>query len=294
MAEQRILNLFGELLYLMKKLLGVILLLPYMGWGQFYAGLKPPGPRPEKLGPELMGVQDEYEFGSVFSKDTKEFYFGVQMKDRAEIRYSYLENGSWSSPATLLEHVLFTHNDPFLSPDEQRLYFIGQKENDYDIWFVKRTKTGWSKPINAGKNINSSGNEYYMSFTSDGDMYFSSNRGGNYDIYKSEWRDGDFQRPEKLGDAINTGSYEADVFVAPDESYLIFCSTREKGFGQGDLYISFSDESGNWSQAVAMGESINTSGHELCPFVTHDGKYFLFTSKEDIYWVSTEIFMEFR
>ena len=78
-------------------------------------------------------------------------------------------------------------------------------------------------------------------------------------------------------------------FIAPDESYMIYCSIRKDGLGKGDLYISFKDNKGDWSEAVNMGNSINTENHELCPFVSADGKYLFYTSNGDIYWVSTKI-----
>jgi Tol biopolymer transport system component len=78
-------------------------------------------------------------------------------------------------------------------------------------------------------------------------MYFASDRvtahnhSRNFDIYYSEWDLNNFKTPVKLESSVNTSSYEADVFVAPDESYLIFCSTRPSGLGRGDLYISFNE-----------------------------------------------------
>ena len=101
--------------------------------------------------------------------------------------------------------------------------------------------------------------------------------------------DGAFLPPVRLDAAVNTNGYEADVFVAPDASYLIFCSTREGGLGRGDLYISFKNANGGWSKAVNMGPSINTPHYEYCPFVSKDGNYLFYTSQQDIYWVSTEI-----
>ena len=85
---------------------------------------------------------------------------------------------------------------------------------------------------------------------------------------------------------INTGNYEADVFVAPDESYIIFASSRRSGYGQIDLYISEKDEDANWGKSRNLGETINTPGPEYCPFVSADGKYLFYTSNQDIYWVS--------
>ncbi|MEM9983016.1 MAG: hypothetical protein AAF734_11010, partial [Bacteroidota bacterium] len=134
-----------------------------------------------------------------------------------------------------------------------------------------------------------------------GTMYFSSNgkapteeKRTDHNIYYAKFIDGVFQPPVVLEDAINTEAYEADVFIAPDESYIIFCSTREGGFGQGDLYISFKQADSTWSKAVNMGKAINTSQYEYCPFVTKDGKYLFYTSNQDIYWVSAAIIQKIK
>ncbi|WP_170164485.1 PD40 domain-containing protein [Sinomicrobium pectinilyticum] len=80
----------------------------------------------------------------------------------------------------------------------------------------------------------------------------------NYDIYVSGYGKSIFQKPNVLSNSINTEAYEADVFVAPDESYIIFCSIRKEGYGKGDLYISFREDGGNWSEAKNMDPQINT------------------------------------
>src|SRR5205085_11189243 len=82
----------------------------------------------------------------------------------------------------LLGHDIYSYNDPFLSPDEKRLYFISDQplsgngpKKDFDIWYVERNGNSWSKPVNAGPNINSSKNEYYPCITANGTIYYSSN-----------------------------------------------------------------------------------------------------------------------
>ncbi|MEL7148426.1 MAG: hypothetical protein AAFO69_18780, partial [Bacteroidota bacterium] len=89
---------------------------------------------------------DDYEFGSVFNKDLTEFYFGVELGHRSEIRYSQLLDGVWTDPVTIVSHERYGYNDPFLSPDEQKLYFISQRPldgrgemKDYDIWYVEKS-----------------------------------------------------------------------------------------------------------------------------------------------------------
>jgi len=282
------------------------LILPFLGNAQQdlrYLLQKRPGLTPEKFAPDLISTEEEYEFGSVFNKDATAFYYGVDTGGNSEIRYVELKGNQWTTPKTILSDSRYGFNDPFLSPDEQRLYFISQQtadgkdtENDHDIWYVEKQGNSWSKPINAGTHINTKWEEYYISFTENGTMYFSSNRKNtakrkqSFDIYYSEFKNGSFQKAILLSDAINTEFYEADVFIDPKEQYIIFCASRPDGLGRGDLYISFKNKDGSWTKSVNMGNTINTKGHELCPFVTADGKYFLYTSNQDIYWVSTDVF----
>ena len=266
-----------------------------------YMGQAPPGTVAKIFAPRFISTE-EYEFGSVFNAAGTEFYYGVDLGGHNVIRYSKLKGTSWTKPVTLLQHETYGYNDPFLSPDEQRLYFISDQaldgqgaSKDIDIWYVQREGDHWSNPINAGPNINSEGEEYYISFTENGRMYFASDvNQSHHDIYYSDYNNGQFQQAVKLGSAINTDAYEADVFVAPDESYLIFCAQRPEGMGRGDLYISFKEDNGTWSTAVNMGEAVNTFEHELCPFVTADGRYLFYTSNQDIYWISTAIFEGLR
>ncbi|GMN04984.1 hypothetical protein MTsPCn5_03720 [Croceitalea sp. MTPC5] len=267
-----------------------------------YLGQKPPNTTPEVFAPNFISKKGEYEFGSVFNKDATEFFYGVNVNGKEEIRYTKLVKNVWSQPRTILSHKAYGYNDPFLSPDENRLYFISQRalnglnsKEDYDIWYIEKSKDGWSQPFNAGPNINTKGNEYYISFTKNGTMYFSSNKnGGNFDIYSSKAVNGEFQKAEPMGNAINTPNYEADVFIDPNESYVIFCATRPDGLGRGDLYISFKNSDGVWGNAKNMGTLINSRGHELCPFVSKDGKYFFYTSNQDIYWVDARILEHYR
>ncbi|MEO1654087.1 MAG: ankyrin repeat domain-containing protein [Bacteroidota bacterium] len=267
-----------------------------------YMGQNPPGKMPKLFAPNFISTE-ESEFGSIFNAEGNAFYYAVDMFGRNEIRFSRKVGNQWTSPETILSHDRYGFNDPFLSNDENRLYFISKRAldgqgdlKDVDIWYVQREGESWSEPINIGVNINTSGNEYYISLTNTGTLYFASNinapedrKGFDYDIYAARSENGVFQKPVRMSEAINSEGYEADAFIAPDESYIIFCSRREDGFGRGDLYISFKQADGSWSNAQNMGEAINTPHYEYCPFVSKDGKYLFYTSKQDIYWVSTDI-----
>jgi len=257
--------------------------------------------------PNFISKEHAAEFGSVFSKDGTEFYYADDTHGKAEIRYTKLQNKKWTTPTKVISHEKYSYNDPFLSPDETELFYISDMPRnkldtikDYDIWYSKKINNKWSTPINAGELINSDKNEYYISFTSNGKMYFASNknaaehRSHDFDIYAAKKIEGIFGKPKKLSDSINTKRFEGDVFVSPDESYLIVSSARREGFGNGDLYISFKNKDETWSKAKNMGKAVNTKGHEICPFVTSDGKFLFYTSNQDIYWISTKILNRFR
>lgn len=267
-----------------------------------------PGDPSDVFAPGTVSIDSISEFGSTYSKDYTEFFFGIERKSgRAETHYRKRTGNVWSESIPVLLHQTYSYNDPMLSPDEKRLYFISDMplngtgpKKDYDIWYIERTKDGWSKPINAGPSINSDKNEYYVSFTKTGTMYFSSGRNStaarpkDYDIYSAKATKNGFAPAEKLGASINTENYEGDVFVAPDESYVIVACDRPGTFGSGDLFISHKDNSGQWTQLKNMGEYVNGPRFDYCPFVTHDGKILLYTRAEQIRWVNTSIFMGLR
>jgi Tol biopolymer transport system component len=271
-----------------------------------YFNQTPPGTTPAVFAPGRISLPDQFEFGATYSRNGDEFYYGVEINGKAETRVMRFEHDQWTPAEKLLVHDVYSYNDPFLSPDERRLYFISDRplsgegpKKDYDIWYIQRVNGKWSEPINAGNNINSFGNEYYISFTKTGKMYFSSNGRSsnvkqNYDIYSSEFQEGKFQPALRADAGVNTEHYEADVYVAPDESFLVFAANRPEGLGSGDLYVSFRMANGSWGPSKSLGDKINTKTDDFCPFVSPDGKYLFYASRGDIYWVSSNVIKQLR
>lgn len=268
-----------------------------------YLGQKPPGTTPEIFAPGIVSTP-QGEFNAAFSPDGKEFYFSVnEPSGRETMKFMMRQNNQWTPPRPAPFVSRQNDCDPFFSPDGRRLYFISTRpkknrtdSRDWDIWYVERTVADWSEPINIGPPVNSDVDEYYVSLTKDGTIYFASNRAGglgSFDIYRSRFVDGQYAKPENLGAAINTKYLEHDPFIAPDESYILFTSVdRPGGFGRGDLYISSRRNDGTWSEAKNLGKDFNTSGYDFCPIVSPDGKYFFFTKRGDIYWVRIEAILK--
>ena len=265
-----------------------------------YLNAEPPGIVPRKFAPGVVSRDDRYEYGTALSADGRELYFGVAVDGRGEIWTSRFVDGEWTAPEVILVHPESSFADPFLSADETRLYFISTRpapdsdaSGNYDIWYLRRTRGGWSEPRHLGAPVNTEANEYYVSFTDDGTLAFASNRhepdGTNYDIYLTSASDGVFDVPQVLEGRATTRAYEADPFIAPDGRYILFSSTRRSGEGRRDLYVTFRLEDGSWSRAISLGKRVNTPGIEFCPSVTRDGRFLFYTSNEDIYWVDAAV-----
>lgn len=202
-------------------------------------------------------------------------------------------NKQWTKSEILAFSGKYKDLEPFLSPDNLRLYFASNrpKDNssdesgDFDIWYVERETLSapWGTPINIGPSINSEHNEFYPSLSANKNIYFTSDRPGSIgkdDLYFSQWENNEYTAAFSLGDSVNTEGFEFNTYVSPDESYLIFSGyNREDGVGSGDLYISYRDEKNQWSKAKNMGNGINSRYMDYCPFVDNGTMTLYFTSR---------------
>ncbi len=65
----------------------------------------------------------------------------------------------------------------------------------------------------------------------------------------------------------------------PKTSVLYFVSYGAKGEQELDIFSSLQSPTGEWGEAINLGESINTPYDDAYPFVTDDGTTFYFSSK---------------
>jgi Tol biopolymer transport system component len=281
-----------------------------------YFGLTPPGLIPEVFAPGIVSDSTWAEHCQVaVSPDGKEIYWSAwsgryppadtSMKNSEQIYFSEFKDGTWTKPAVaefIKDHLTCLNGGPSFSPDGNRLYFystgieggLGKK----DVWYVNRTESGWSKPINTGEPLNTPDGDWTPSFTKNGSAYHM----GNYYYNENEkplrfkYSDGKFSDPDTVIIHPDFKPVFA-IYVSPDESYLIFSGLHKDGYGSLDIYISFKTDDGNWGTPINMGDQINTEKVERFPMVSPDGKYLFFmrhTPGQDIFWVSTEIIEELK
>lgn len=124
-------------------------------------------------------------------------------------------------------------------------YFNGSRLGNTDIYISVKNDSGWSKPINLGKNINTPFAERKPFLHPDGKSLYFSSEGhsglGRLDLYKStrlkenSWTE--WSEPINLGKEINSGRNERGAIVATDGELAYFASAdRGLNFGQADIY----------------------------------------------------------
>lgn len=280
-----------------------------------YLGQKPPGLNAEIFAPDIISTAAYEHSAPAFSPDGKLVLWTVVDKNyRASMFEMKRENGSWSSPLRP-SFADSTADDyyPSFAPDGKILYFSSRRKapvnyptsRDIRIWQVGLSESGWGEPI-PFDTIVSIGIEYAHSISSNGTLYSSSPLGGGtqFNIQSAEKVNGIYSKAEILPFSINSIDYEDGPYIAPDERFLIFESSRPESIGGSiDLYISFRGPNGQWSLPVNMGPKINSPSAERFARLSPDGKYLFFGSSRtqstdrtgfDIYWIDAKVIDELK
>jgi Tol biopolymer transport system component len=235
-----------------------------------YLGQKPPGDLPELFMPGIISNCDLHS-SVYFSPDGNEVYFSKLKESWTwNIMFMKQESGRWTQPQFLCKGLT-----PFLSPDGKTLFFSTQ---DWDLWKMERSTTGWAEPIKLGPLINFARRQDGPSVTANGTLYYCTQYRGAKGIVRSTFEDGHYSEPQPLGRGINSNHNDGFPYIAPDESYIIFSSFRPGSYGLGDLYISFQRDDGTWTEPRNLGPKINSEAKDRFPYVSPDGKYFFFNS----------------
>lgn len=174
------------------------------------------------------------------------------------------------------------------SPDGRGAVFSsaplpGETRTDWDLWFVHWHDGRFVAARRLENPVNSSAHDVHASIAANGTIYFASRRrggAGESDLYRAIPDLAAGWRVERLR-ALSSAYSEADIFVAPDETYVIFARTdAPDGQGGDDLYISQASDAG-WSEPIPLGEDVNSPGYEYGAWVNAAGDRLWFTGFRD-------------
>ncbi len=176
---------------------------------------------------------------------------------------------------------------PAVTADGNELIFTRNMPNGRalreDFYISRGGEGNWSLVEPMGQNVNSDGNEGALCISADGNVAvftacMRDDGQGSCDLYMTIRENGVWGKPFNLGYPINTEAWESQPSLSPDGRTIYFTSNRSGGHGGKDLWSSTFEGKGEWGDPVNLGDSINTKGDEITPFMHWDGRSLFFAS----------------
>ena len=204
-------------------------------------------------------------------------------------------DSDWSAPVCLDINVDgFQDIVPSLSRDEHWMFFTSDRPgslgtpgfNGRDIWISWRQHTkddfGWTEPYNAGSLVNTSVADAGPSFLAGGcngkgELFFTTNRGGNFDIWVSEEMfSGQFGAPTQVTE-LNTTDAEARPAIRFDGLEIFFYRILP-GAVQRIYSARRSDPCGQWDAPAALESPMSVYSDEGAGWIASDRRKLFFTT----------------
>lgn len=217
-------------------------------------------------------------------------------------------------PPTVLSDTINSRAEesyPIYSARDSTLYFVrtlysanvGGAQAGQDIWHTKRLPNGaWSLPTNNLDQLNNRSNNAVVGVSKTGNTLYllNSYQGGETNQpgmafsfnQSSSWLDPNDVNIPKLASKI--GNFYG-IFVSSSEDVAILSMQQADAVGQEDLYVTFKDSfSGDWSDPMHLGDTVNTEGYEMSPFLSEDQRYLFFASNGHPGYGNADIFVSTR
>ncbi len=179
----------------------------------------------------------------------------------------------------------------FVNENQSRLIFTrkilesGPGKPVYKEHFFRayRRDNVWEPPTRMRFSWDSTRSMGALGFSVDGrNMYFTGcywpGGFGSCDIYVSRKKGIQWQFPGHLDGNVNTSGWDSQAVISSDGKRLFFASKRPGGFGGSDIWMCIRQKNGRWGRAMNLGDSINTPGNEMAPFLHADNHTLYFSS----------------
>lgn len=250
-----------------------------------------PGEEPSRFAPGIISQPHHFEHAKLsFTADmTMVCWADWQRTGTSKVFVMEKRDGLWQAPRT----VLLNATMPFIEPDGKRIFFTaprvlpdGREAGDSDIYYIQRTEAGWSDRIDLGPGVNTELDEIQPSVSRDGAVYFAHRA----DIYRSKVVDGRYAPKERLPAPINDDATQAQPFIAPDGSFLLFLSLGQGGVRDPNYYCASAGADGAWTEPVNIAKKVKRIG--LFPSLTPDKKFMIYFEGGDYFWLDIGAVME--
>ncbi len=199
----------------------------------------------------------------------------------------------------------YSELNPVIAPDGKILYF-GRKNHpqnkfgaegteqiagSQDIWFSEFTGAAWSTARRMSDVLNRDQYNTIYSISPDGNTLLLKGAyvNGQYETRGfsiSKKTASGWSVPQKMVipkfERMNVGKNDFG-FLSNDGKVLLMSFSQNKSAkkDEGDLYVSFQDDEGEWTQPMSLGPDVNTFSNETTPFLAADGKTLYFSSDRE-------------
>jgi hypothetical protein len=275
-----------------------------------FLGQIPPGIKPIRFAPEIITDNFFPHSKMIFFPKGNRIYWttflNLDSRDKA-LFYSDFDgkNLSRAKKETILAQYGILH---FVFSNDGNKIFFGSLQ-PYDrmdgkpvraVWTCEKTESAWSKPRPIESTVDTNWASLgSVSINQAGDIYFTGRmEGKTAKIHCAKSVNGSYPNVESLPDIINTG-ITIDPFIDYNDKFLLFAAShRTDNVGIIDLYISYKNRAGSWTQPINIGQGISTPFCDRFPLVTRDGKYLIFVTSNanhfpskhtHFYWVDAKI-----
>lgn len=198
---------------------------------------------------------------------------------------------------------------PVIAPNGKGIYFSrrfdpgnqGGSSDLQDVYYSPLTASGWDKPRNLGSPVNNNGPNAVFSVSPDGNTLLLMNtytpdgrqKGMGLSLSRKTASGWSVPQDVKMRSFYNQ-SFFNEYFLSNDGKVILLAVKRDDTQGSRDLYVSFAEGNGIWSEPQNLGPKINTPGTELSPFLAADGKTLYFSSNGHPGYGKNDIFMSKR
>lgn len=199
---------------------------------------------------------------------------------------------------------------PVISPDGKTIYFV---RDDYprnigdpdknDIWVSNYNGTTWSRAYNIGRPLNNDGNNAVIGITPDNNKLilkarytaFGEELGAGFS-YSTKNNDGTWSIPKNIDvdNYYNDGDYSSFALSTDLQILILDIERSDDTYGGNDLYVSFKNSDGTYTEPKNLGAVVNTPDDEGTPFLAADGRTLYFSSSGHNGYGSSDIFVTKR
>jgi hypothetical protein len=260
-----------------------------------YLGLDKPGSIPKIFAPGLISGKGRMHSFITFAPDMKTIFWGTIPP---KIMMIQMIDKKWTSPEIAPFSNTNNNQSPFIAVND-KIYFSSTRAGglgDLDIWYTTLTDGNFIEPINIGEVINSKKLESHPTISNKNGIFFTGTIEGKLysrGIYYSEFINGGYIKSYLLPEPINLmdpNILDYTPFIAPDESYLLFCSNRQNPeIELCHIYISYKNSNGEWEEPVDLSKKMGFIESSKFPYVTPDNRFLFFSSGENVYWIDSNI-----